>query len=534
MKQFHTAAASTFSLSKNPLYLTNTIINLSTGLKPFDAVHKYASYIIEVLIILRENFPSRVLLFSQISPNSDAHYLMLLKRISQQEILRREVSALSSRVEIGEVLKIDEVPDVFSVLKDSLELSSLLGASVVCSALKSATLFPPIMCSYVRDEHIELLEHFLKKPEEAFREQSQEACSETMELEELKEIAKNFISRVRSCQVLSGPGDLSRDSNGVSRPAMAMKSNEAVVEYLIKMKKSIGDTSNANGVFLQKVSHKTLLFQLNESNNIEKVVSILLMMSNRDSELLKLANSSDLSRILVSIIDKYIDGFYGYDTTSTPLISYSLFHQVLLGLFCKLGEIQRVELTRALNSDRFLVKLGLIIEDGSSHIIENYFNLSVHSEADYAKFYESSIRVLELAFELGNTTRTREVLEVMSDLLKRIKESCGSQKVKDIDFLPTEFKLFVKDLKEFLRKSEIQHEVSKKKETREGRNTAAPNNAFSNSLFEHDRLNDKSVFGRLDELQSDRSLGNYLFVPQNNKKVHGAREAPFKSTVSLN
>jgi hypothetical protein len=293
------------------------------------------------------------------------------------------------------------------------------------------------------------------------------------------------------------------------------------------MRKSISEP-NGSGAFLQTMSQKTLLFQLNESNNIEKVMSILLLMSTKDSELLKIANASELSRILVSIVSKYVDGYYGYDTKETPLISHAIFHHVLLGLFCKLGDIQRVELTRCLNSERFLVKLGLIIEDGASHIVENYFNLTVHSENDYSKFYEASAKVLELAFELGSNKKAREALEVMSDLLKRIGENCGSQKVSEIEFLPTKFKIFVKNLKDFHRKSEIQYEVMKNKDIKE---TKSVTNVFSKNLVEHDRLKEKSQVGRVSDLYSDRSFGNYSTAQPREAPV--LRGGAYRSTVSL-
>ncbi|CAD8148483.1 unnamed protein product [Paramecium pentaurelia] len=294
---------SIFWLPKNPIYL-NTIYYRITG---DDDLQQAIELIWDCLCILKENFPSKLELYQE---NIDQFNL----KEWENELLRRQLNNLNNR-QSNEPLTKDEIEDIFGILNIAQQLQNVKGQEICLNLLNQVQ---PFFLQTLSQSYLDQLEQIAKGQH--------------------KIIANSLLNKIQKVT--------SNTNNQITQ----RQSNHD--QELIKLIRS-------NPRYEQQLSNSSVIFQMKETNEIDRICFYLDYTLQKNQILLK-----SIKPTIQTIIDKYYDGQYGLD--QSELTKYCIFHTLLCQTVLNIQQLD----------NNTIQKIFVIIEEGILNWIQSLVQMS--------------------------------------------------------------------------------------------------------------------------------------------------------------
>ncbi|CAD8049639.1 unnamed protein product [Paramecium primaurelia] len=294
---------SIFWLPKNPIYL-NTIYYRITG---DDDLQQAIELIWDCLCILKENFPSKLELYQE---NIDQFNL----KEWENELLRRQLNNLNNR-QSNEPLTKDEIEDIFGILNIAQQLQNVKGQEICLNLLNQVQ---PFFLQTLSQSYLDQLEQIAKGQH--------------------KIIANSLLNKI------------SKVTSNTNNQITQRQSNHD--QELIKLIRS-------NPRYEQQLSNSSVIFQMKETNEIDRICFYLDYTLQKNQILLK-----SIKPTIQTIIDKYYDGQYGLD--QSELTKYCIFHTLLCQTVLNIQQLD----------NNTIQKIFVIIEEGILNWIQSLVQMS--------------------------------------------------------------------------------------------------------------------------------------------------------------
>ncbi|TNV74683.1 hypothetical protein FGO68_gene6543 [Halteria grandinella] len=247
-------------------YLTTSYFRIlsSTSEHITHETQVFASFTWEIMNILKENFPSKILLYQE-----GLDHVMPQLTISSGEELRRQISCMLSLKDENRQLVRDELEDVWHTLRFAERLNDHKGTGL-CLELILA------------------------------------------QVEAMQDMDEGVLARIMSKQDLTA-----LDSN----KALAQ---EIITKYTAKHQdagldaQSLQSSASEQSKDKQQSSTRVALFQLSESNDLSRVTQTLKSFASKAPEQLsQITQKYQLSHKLIGIVQKYCQCDYGFENQSS-------------------------------------------------------------------------------------------------------------------------------------------------------------------------------------------------------------------------
>jgi len=417
-----------FPMSHN--YLHTTFFRISYGdERPSDDIKLFAYVVWECCCIFKENFPSKIELFQE---NLDL-CSSVVRNFSTDEILRRQISSLNSKKYSKEMIKADEVDDIFCILDLSYKKKNAKGMLVCLEILNSQSLCPTAYLKNIPESYIKLVENIASLKQSFLESSFYDEENLAKDSSANKTLASSLLVRITN----------------------ASRSEEET-EYGYQPFKPFGES---NGVderrFERPGSLKTCLFQLSESNDIDRIVFLLEdILSTHLSKLDYLVNSN-FPKILTKIIFRYANGDFGFENNDNT--KYCIFQNRLMKSLLTLVN-HNPNMIFEINPET-LNALAQIIEECCMYIIENISNSDKKYEHEYQTTFTESLELFEQLLTNHSMENISEVISAVKNVIQRINMYFSQQAEEDCDteelgVFNDDLKAYYKDLKKLLVKTE--------------------------------------------------------------------------------
>lgn len=212
--------------------------------------------------------------------------------------------------------------------------------------------------------------------------------------------------------------------------------------------------SESKAMFEKPLSIKTSLFQLNESNDINRIVFLLdNLISSHLSKILQ-SHFNNFFNILTKILSKYSNGDFGFDNNENSkycILQNRLFKCILACLE------HNVDLPSQIDPEIINI-ISQIMEECCLYIIQNLTNYDRKHEFEYKMFFDQSFKLFEILLSNNKLSNIDEVTNCMKSILDRIKmyfsthSSDGELDTDELGIFCNDLKSYYEDLKHLLLK----------------------------------------------------------------------------------
>jgi hypothetical protein len=314
-------------------------------------------------------------------------------------------------------------------LESATRRKNLKGTSVCLGILNSNSLCSPIYLQNVHDKYIKTIESIISGDCHEYSIEDEKSC---------KDIENN---KIQASNLLMKIADV----------------NSKSIHYNEKEK---GDFSSFKDPLSTECSFtyekpgtiKTCLFQLNESNDMNRIVFLLetVLGSQFSKELL--ANVVNLFGILKKMIKRYSNGDFRFDNNENT--KYCVFQNKLMKCF-----LMVLELKQELIFDIEPEIIGLfsqVMEECCLYIIENLSNYDKKNDYEYKLFFGQSLKIFELLIANHQGKNLEELVSSIKSIIERIKMYFTSNTdeqdfdIEDLGIFSQDLKLYYQDIKELL------------------------------------------------------------------------------------
>lgn len=330
------------------------------------------------------------------------------------------------------MIKSDEVDDIFCILEASFRKKNSKGMLTCLEILNSQSLCPTAYLKHIPENYhrIVLAIASLKQISEDSDYYDEESVIQDISAN--KTLASNLLVRISSA---SRAEDLDERSPGM-RP--------------------FGDTVNINERKFEKPSSlKTCLFQLSESNDIDRVVFLLDDILNSHMGKLDYLTTSNFPKILMKVILRYANGDFGFENSDN--VKYCIFqNRMIKSLLAIIYHNQ--DLIFDISSE-VLSALAQIIEECCMYIVENISNYDKKHEYEYKTAFVQSLELFELLLTNHSKENIAEVTTAIRNIIQRINMYFSQQSEEDCDtdelgVFYDDLKAYYQDMKKLLMKTE--------------------------------------------------------------------------------
>ncbi|CAG9320773.1 unnamed protein product [Blepharisma stoltei] len=422
-KYIHIQALYGSDITTFPLSCFNMRTNffrIYSGLTPPEDVMHYGSIVWECLNILRENYPSHI----EISEENLGRCAPHFTDISDAEILRRQISCISSRKDDPIMLHSEEMEDLWYVLYSAVKAYDIKGIMICLEILNSNTNCPPLVFKAAKTEDLRLLEGMLDENEVNIN-----ALQFPGLMERCREMSRNILKKI----ILKHP-EKAQDIPSLKELGH-LESPRPVT--IIDGKYEMPCTLNA------------LVFQLTETACIERA-TFLLESLNGTQNLEDLVQLRWPERLKV-LLEKYCDGIFGEE--EHDVIKYGLFQDALATAVIKLSK--NPEFLLLLLNTGFFERFFEVLEEACVLA----YNVIIHKddpeECKLYKFIDRSLKLSELTISPGFYKFLRPIQETLvkvSSKLMNLTHHGIEDKGMPAPDDPEELKLISLELYEFKQK----------------------------------------------------------------------------------
>lgn len=352
----------------------------------------------------------------------------------------------------NEILKLDEIDDVFSILEQSIKKRNTKGIHAALELLSNKRVCPRTLLNTISEKQFRLVEELANsKPvldyskdgddELAFKQGESNKAMAEMVYSILLQAQKEGLLAKNAEYIIDQP-------DNVEFPIMENLRGEANKARVMEIH------------YEKPTNLKTSLFQLNETNDIQRVSFLLQYIIEELIDKGELLARYRFFDVVVNLINKYSNGDYGFDNTMD--VKYCIFQNRLFKVLVALFKHDERNLMNF--SVESINKISQIAEECCLYIVQNIASFDKSHEFEYNRFYELSLKVFEIL--LGNCKR--ENLLELSTSLKNIEERIRmyfSQAEEEIDtyemeVFSVELKKYYESVKKLMLKSEALGEVT--------------------------------------------------------------------------
>jgi len=316
------------------------------------------------------------------------------------------------------------VEDIFCILETALKRKNSKGIAACLNTLNSPNLCPVQSLHNLSDRYIKVVEVIAST---SSNQQDYELDDEKSlkEIELNRIMASNLLNKIMNAQKVV----VEEQDPNVSTPFKDVGNTMAV-------KTSVN--------FEKPFSVKTCLFQLNESNDINRIVFLLDNIINSHFAKILQSYSYNLFSIISKIIQRYSNGDFGFDNNENT--KYCILQNRLLKCLLALIE-SKPELVNEIDVETINL-LSQIMEECCLYIIQNLSNSDRKHEYEYKLFFQQSIKLFELLISNHQINNIQEVINSIKSIIERIKMYFSSYpSEEDLDL--EEMAIFYNDLKSY-------------------------------------------------------------------------------------
>ncbi|CAI2359357.1 unnamed protein product [Moneuplotes crassus] len=351
------------------------------GINPSEDVKIFGGIAWEVMNILKEHFPSKIHIYQENLEICDPYY----KPLTTKEEVRRQASCLEARKETQYLLTVDELEDLWAVLDTSIKINDF---KIQTNLLE--TLLNPEFTSNARLVQSfchELIHELIEK------EQSQS-------LFKVQELSINLKTRYEDAKRIE---ESKEEEEQEASPGKS---------------KSISALSDQESTFERPMSMRVCMFQINESNNLERITNLLQNLHSFSSEnLFKLAHKYDLDQKLIRIIQKYCNGDYGFDLNVSKIGSFQRnYFRVIMKTFTT-----EVLVDKLADSD-FFELYGQLIQEALIFAYDYTFKIDMPAGCKIFEFLRESLDIFNLLMNPKFLPNLSGILEIFAKLQERLQK----------------------------------------------------------------------------------------------------------------
>jgi hypothetical protein len=363
-------------------YLHTQFFRVFNGSNPPEDVKQFGAVLWECLNVFKEHYPSHIELTCEGLDRCEPFY----REISNQEVLRRQVSCLSSRTDDLSVLFDEEMEDLWFVLYNTVKIYDIKSMIIILELLASNQQAPPAVFKAVKSEDLRLMMTIRSESDENINAKLYPGLTEKakfLSLQVLKKVALKYPEKLQACE-------------GFEQLVSESKSIEKVTKYDLPC------------------SISALLFQLTETTSLERVNFLLHSLNHAGNveELLKLRWAEKLKVVL----DKYCEKLFTCD--NLEVMKYGVFHFNFLQAVIQLSK----------SSENFVLILNLGYLNNFNELVEEgfrlFYQLVIHKdeteESKLEKFLSQSLKLLELVINPGYYKFLRLAAEGFTKIMKTI------------------------------------------------------------------------------------------------------------------
>ncbi len=351
------------SLPLSVYSLRTSYFKVHVNTKPPEDVKRFGAIAWEVLNTLKENFPSHIHLYQENLEACEPYY----KPMTAKEELRRQVSCLMSKQEAAKPLLQEEIDDVWYLLEACLRNKEEKGATTCLEILDSAHHCPEqLLQKNAEETDMKLLETIVSSGEESADTGVEINCT----------LAKKIMLKIKEGQMprpaVFSEKDMNRSASGEPAEEISFVRN-----------------------FDQPPSLRVCVFQLSESNDLERVTFILQTISKYSKGELQLLKKSAIVAKVVKVLQKYCNGEYGFDQEIAKLgIFQYCVTRCLIALSDNLVDFMDLVQSNA------LTMLGQIVEEALIYVYDKTINGCMEWNSKLQRFVWDALTFFELGVNL--------------------------------------------------------------------------------------------------------------------------------------
>lgn len=330
------------------------------------------------------------------------------------------------------MIKSDEVDDIFCILEASFRKKNSKGMLTCLEILNSQSLCPTAYLKHIPENY-----HRIVLSIASLKQVSAEDYDEENMIQDIstnKTLASNLLVRISSA---ARTEDLQDERPPGMRP--------------------FGETVNVNERKFEKPSSlKTCLFQLSESNDIDRIVFLLDDILNTHLGKLDYLTTSNFPRILTKLILKYANGDFGFENSDNT--KYCIFQNRMIKSLLTII-YHNSDLIFDIISSEVINGLAQIIEECCMYIVENISNYDKKHEYEYKTTFVQSIELFELLLTNHSKENIAEVTTAIRNIIQRINMYFAQQNEEECDtdelgVFYDDLKAYYQDMKKLLMKTE--------------------------------------------------------------------------------
>ena len=185
---------------------------------------------------------------------------------------------------------------------------------------------------------------------------------------------------------------------------------------------SSNTATNMESTFERPMSLCVWMFQMSESNNLERISNVLqnLITYSRDN-LYKLTQKYELDDKLIKIIQKYCNGDYGFDLNVSK---QGIFQWNYIKAILKWFSVD--VLIQKLANSEFFELYGQLIEEALIFANDYTFKMEMPAGCKVFQFLDESLSVFNLVVNskyIGNLEGIMEILAKLDERLQKVSTS---------------------------------------------------------------------------------------------------------------
>jgi len=332
------------------------------------------------------------------------------------------------------MIKSDEVDDIFCILEASFRKKNSKGMITCLEILNSQSLCPTAYLKHIPENYhrIVLSIASLKQTSDDIDYYDEENTFKDISAN--KTLAASLLVRISS----------------------AARTTEDFADERSPGTRPFGETGNVGERKFEKPSSlKTCLFQLSESNDIDRIVFLLDDILNSHLGKLDYLTTSNFPKILTKLILKYANGDFGFENSDNT--KYCIFQNRLIKSFLTIN-YHNNDLIFDIGSE-VINGLAQIIEECCMYIVENISNYDKKHEYEYKTTFVQSIELFELLLTNHSKENIAEVTTLIKNIIQRINMYFSQQTEEDCDteelgVFYDDLKAYYQDMKKLLMKTE--------------------------------------------------------------------------------
>ena len=327
------------------------------------------------------------------------------------------------------MVKQDEVDDILHILETCHKKRNFKGICLSLEILGSNGLCPAQYLSNLSENQTKIIEAMINN--KSLFDQSFEYDERSFhDIEIVKSLANNVLLRVFKSK-RSDNSSMVQSQHGVAKN-----------ENFIPKEATLMATLKAT--FERPASMKTCLFQLNETNDLNRITFLLDSITNQYLDRVEQLCKSGFLKSLTNIIDKYCNGDFGFDNIEST--KYCIFQNRLFQSLLALFEFNNLTLSKEFFKDS-LNQIAQIIEEGLIYIVQNVTDLDRTYEYEYKKFFETSLNLFKVFITNHSKSNMVELTSALNSIEERIRIYFTSHTKDDLD--QEELDIFYEDLRTF-------------------------------------------------------------------------------------